>query len=59
MKMPIKIFIDYISQPARAVYALALLGKFPHEIIETRVNRKEVKYLSFSICKNSMGGLTR
>lgn len=32
--MVIKLYIDYASQPSRAVWALCLIGNIPHEIIE-------------------------
>ena len=33
--MVIKLYIDYVSQPSRAVLALCILNNIPHEIIET------------------------
>lgn len=41
--MVIKVFIDYFSQPSRAVLALCKLGQIPHEVVEIRLNRMEVK----------------
>lgn len=35
--MTIKLYIDYMSQPSRAVWALCKIGKIPHEIIEVRI----------------------
>lgn len=35
--MVIKLYIDYSSQPSRAVLALCLIGKIPIEIIEVRI----------------------
>lgn len=43
--MPIKLFLDYSSQPSRAVWAFMLLNRIPHELIETRLSRGQV--LSF------------
>ena len=33
--MVIKLYIDYGSQPSRAVLALCLIAKIPHEVVET------------------------
>ena len=43
--MVIKLYIDYLSQPSRAVYAVCLLGKIPLEVIETRLGKGQVNYL--------------
>lgn len=43
ISMVIKVFIDYFSQPSRAVLALCKLGQIPHEVVEIRLNRLEVK----------------
>lgn len=40
--MAIKIYIDYLSQPSRAVLAVCLLGGFPFEVIETRLDKAAV-----------------
>ncbi len=34
---PVKLYIDYLSQPSRAVLALCLLAKIPYEVNEVRV----------------------
>ena len=40
--MVIKLFLDYSSQPSRAVWAFMLLNKIPHEIVEIRISKGEV-----------------
>lgn len=40
--MVIKLYIDYGSQPARAVLAFCLIAKIPYEVIETRIFKFEV-----------------
>lgn len=35
--MTIKLYLDYSSQPSRAVLALCLIGRIPIEIIEIRI----------------------
>ena len=42
--MVIKLYLDYMSQPARSVLALCIAGNIPHEVIEVRVFKGEVKY---------------
>lgn len=43
--MVIKLYIDYGSQPSRAVLALCLLTNIPHEVVETRLFKAEVRAL--------------
>lgn len=43
--MVIKLYIDYGSQPSRAVLALCLIGKIPFEIIEIKIMKLEVGYI--------------
>lgn len=31
--MVIKLYIDYVSQPSRSVYALCLAANIPHEVV--------------------------
>lgn len=33
----LKLYIDWGSQPSRAIVALCIHGKIPHNIIETRI----------------------
>lgn len=40
--MVIKLYLDYSSQPSRAVLAFLLLNKIPHELIEIRISKREV-----------------
>lgn len=35
--MPLKFYIDYMSQPCRAILAFLLHNKIPHEIVETKI----------------------
>lgn len=35
--MTIKLYMDYMSQPSRAVWALLMITKTPHEIKEVRI----------------------
>jgi hypothetical protein len=35
--MVIKLYLDYSSQPSRAVWAFLLLNKIPHELHEIRI----------------------
>ena len=35
--MPLKVYIDWMSQPSRAVIAFLLMNKIPHEIVETKI----------------------
>lgn len=37
--MSVKIYMDYMSQPSRAVLTLALLAKIPHEVAEIRITK--------------------
>jgi glutathione S-transferase len=39
--MSVKIYFDVISQPSRAVLAFCKFAKIPHEVRETRLNKKE------------------
>ena len=57
--MVIKVFIDYMSQPSRAVLAVCLLGKIPHEVIEVQIIKGEVKRLLFRPVQNSSEKWTR
>lgn len=41
-KMVIQLYIDYVSQPSRAVLALCIIGKIPFEVKETRIAKMEV-----------------
>jgi glutathione S-transferase len=41
--MTIKLYIDYMSQPSRAVWALCLIAKIPHEVIETKIAKLEMR----------------
>ena len=41
--MSLKLFIDYGSQPSRAVLIFCLLNKIPHEVIETKIMARETK----------------
>jgi len=45
---PIKLYIDYISQPARAVLALCKFNNIPHEVVEVRVFRNQQKTSSYA-----------
>ncbi len=45
---PIKLYIDYISQPARAVLALCKFNNIPHEVVEVRVFRNQQNESSFA-----------
>ena len=42
-----KLYIDYISQPARAVWALCKLAKVTHELISIRIQKGEHKTEEF------------
>jgi glutathione S-transferase len=35
--MSVKIYLDYMSQPSRAVYAYCKAAEIPHEVIEVRI----------------------
>ena len=37
MSKPVKIYIDYLSQPCRAIFALCLMAKIPFEVQEIRI----------------------
>ena len=37
--MSLKLYIDYLSQPARAIICFCLLNKIPHSINEIRINK--------------------
>lgn len=50
--MVIKLYLDFVSQPARAVYTLCRIKEIPIEMIETRLNKKQVNFDSFSTKKN-------
>lgn len=41
--MTIRIHMDYMSQPSRAVWALCLIAKIPHEIKEVKIAKLEMK----------------
>lgn len=38
--MVIKLYLDYSSQPSRAVLAFLIINKIPHECIETRISKR-------------------
>jgi len=40
--MVIKLYINYVSQPSRAVLTLCLIAKIPHEVIEVNVMQGDV-----------------
>jgi hypothetical protein len=43
--MVIKLYIDYGSQPSRAVLALCLLNNIPHEVVETSLFKGAVSMI--------------
>lgn len=45
--MVIKLYIDYMSQPSRAVWALCLIGQVPIEITEVRISKLEMRSEEF------------
>ncbi len=45
--MALKIYIDHLSQPSRAVHLFCLLNKIPFQIVETRVGRGDCKAQEF------------
>lgn len=45
--MVIKLYLDYASQPSRAVLAFCLLVKIPHQIIETSLMSGAVLLLEY------------
>lgn len=49
--MTLKLYIDYISQPSRAVLIFCKLTGIPFEVVETRINKKEhqAKYYEHNI----------
>jgi len=47
--MVIKLYIDFSSQPSRALWAFMLLNNIPHELIETRLSKGEVFFFLFII----------
>lgn len=51
--MVIKLYIDYGSQPSRAVLALCLIGKIPHEVVEISMLEGKVNLLWFRPEQNS------
>jgi hypothetical protein len=40
--MPIKLYVDLNSQPARSVYALCLANNVPFELVELNMMKGEV-----------------
>lgn len=46
--MVIKLYIDYVSQPSRAVLAFCLFNKIPIEIIEVSIFTGAVTLILFS-----------
>jgi len=42
--MPIKLYIDYGSQPSRAVLALCIINKIPHEVIHISIMEGKVSF---------------
>jgi len=40
---PVKLYVDFISQPARAVMALCKINNIPHELVEVRVFQYQQK----------------
>lgn len=40
--MVIKLYIDYMSQPARAVLALCIIANIPYEVVETSIMKMQV-----------------
>jgi len=57
--MVIKLYIDYNSQPSRAVLAFCLIAKIPFEIIEVSMFSGDVPFLSCSYENQSMPRSTR
>jgi len=45
---PIKLYVDFISQPARAVVAFCKVNNIPHEIVEVRVFQYQQKTLEYT-----------
>ena len=45
---PIKLYVDFISQPARAVVAFCKVNNIPHETIEVRVSKSQQKTSEYS-----------
>ena len=39
--MPLKVYIDFGSQPSMAVLAFCLLNRIEHEVVETRLAKLE------------------
>ena len=46
--MVIKLYIDYVSQPSRSVYALCLANNIPHEVVEVSMMSGDVKSEKFA-----------
>ncbi len=45
--MTINLYMDYMSQPSRAVWAFCLLNKIPTQVHEVRISKLEMKSPEF------------
>lgn len=41
--MVIKLYVDFMSQPSRAVWAFCLIAKIPFELKETKIAKMEMR----------------
>ena len=57
--MVIKLYIDYGSQPARAVLSLCLINNIPHEVVEIKLLKGEVGCFSVRTARRNSRRLTR
>ena len=47
--MVIKLYIDYVSQPSRAVLALCIAAKIPYEVVEISMMAGQVRFASLRL----------
>lgn len=47
--MPLKIYLDWMSQPSRALVAFCLLNKIPYEVVETKIAEGKTRSPEFKM----------
>ena len=47
--MPLKIYLDWMSQPSRALVAFCLMNKIPYEVVETKIAEGKTRSPEFKM----------
>jgi len=45
--MPVKVYLDWMSQPSRAIIAFCLMNKIPYEVVETKIAEGKTRSAEF------------